>query len=130
MLNIRILHIRIAGGIGGADALGSGLRAADLPEEPTFGTCGGMVHQGGLERHRHELTGHPAHHVRMGEDRLTGGAREHSAARVVDGPVDEDPEEQGLAAPPRLAEPFEEAALPRDLPPGDVGRLELLDLAE
>src|SRR5260370_6378227 len=59
---------------------------------------------------------------------LTGGAGEHSAARVVYRAVNEDPEQHGLILLARLLEPFEQTALPGYLAPGDLGRLQGFDL--
>jgi hypothetical protein len=57
-----------------------------------------MINQSGLESHGHELRIHAADDLGMGKDRLTGGTGEPSAASVVGGPVDEDPEQGGLVA--------------------------------
>ena len=86
----------LAGRIDDADPLGLDSGPADLAVEPAFRIVGRMINQAGLESHGHELRIHAADDLGIGEDRLTGGAGEPSAARVVGGPVDEDPEQGGL----------------------------------
>src|SRR6202011_2228631 len=97
------------------DALGNDLGAADLSAEPPFLVVGRVVDQTRLESNGHEIGIDATNDVGIGEDRLTGGAREHSAACVVDGPVDEDPEQGGFVPGARLLKPFEQAALPGNL---------------
>ena len=118
----------LAGGVDDADPLRNELGATDLAVEPAFLVVGRVIDQARLEGHGHKIGVDATNDVRIGEDRLTGGAGEHSAARVVDGPVDEDPEQGRFVLGARLLEPFEQTALPGNLAPGDLGRLQGLDL--
>lgn len=111
-----------------ADPLGGGLGAADLAVESTFIAAGRVVHQAGFEGYGNELGVDPADNVGLGKDRLTGGAGEYSASGIVDRPVDEDPEQDGLTGGTRLLQPFEQTGLPGDLTPGDADGLQGADL--
>ena len=86
----------LAGGVDDADPLRFDPGPADLAVEPAFRTVGGVIDQAGLEGHGHEPRIDAADDVGIGEDRLTGGAGVPSAAGIVGGPVDEDPEQGGL----------------------------------
>src|SRR5262249_47738304 len=115
-------------GVDDTDSLGSRFGAADLAVQLPLGAAGRVVHQAGFEGYRNEVGIDAADDLGPGEDRLTGGAGEHSAAGIVRWPVDKDPEQDRLAFDARLPEPVEQTGLPGDLAPGDAGGLEAVDL--
>ena len=115
-------------GVDDTDSLGKDLGASDLSVEPAFVVVRRVIDQPGLEGHGHEIGVHETDDVGIGEDHLTGESGVPSATRVVDGPVDEHPEQDRLVLGARLLQTFEQAALPGDLAPGNLGCFQGLDV--
>ena len=105
-----------------------GLGPFQLAVEVALGAGGRVLDVGGFEGDGYEVAFNAPDDVGVGEDRLTGGAGEDSTSLVVDGVVDEQPEDDGLLFFCRGGERVEEAGFPRDLAPGDVGDAEAFDL--
>jgi hypothetical protein len=117
-------------GVDDADSLRSGLRTADFGVEPAFFTFRGIVDKRGLEGDGDEIGVDAANDVGLGENRLTGGAGEDSAAGIIDRAIDEDPEQDRFILLARFLESLEQTTLPLDFAPRDFGRFQGLDFGQ
>ena len=89
---------------------------SDFTIQVALGARWRIVHLARLQRDGHKVLIHTPDDIGIGENHLTGGSREHSAAFIVDRAIDEYPQQDWFVFAARSVQGVEQTCFPCDFP--------------